>query len=184
MSTGRNVEIAAKSGRICLIPSPNHGDASSKASTHVEAKETLHPRNLPRVSLFGELLIGLVDLAHASCSNRMAIANQTAARIDRNLPADLTFDVFASDLRERSRSAFRQLGTFPLFRQAKNFVSDDFSNRETIVHFRALNVARLELRHRESFLGGFTCSRKCRGIFLLQREIIGGVTKTEQTRQC
>src|SRR5438477_5505006 len=183
MSTGRNVEMAAKSGRICLIPSPNHGDGSSKASAHVKGKETPYSFNLPRLRLLSQLLVSIKYLTHTRRSNRMAVANQAATGIDRNLPADFAADMFASDLRKRGRSALRQLGTFPLLRQAKNFVSDDFGDRETIVHLRALNVARLELRHRESILGSLTGGRKCRCIFLLQREIIGGVTKTEQTWQ-
>src|SRR5436190_19140248 len=166
-----------------LIPSPNHGDGSSEASAHVKGKETLYPFNLPRFRLFSQLLVSIKYLTHAGRSNRMAVANQAATGVDRNLPADFAADMFAPDLRKRGRSALRQLGTFPLLRQAKNFVSDDFGNRETIVHFGALNVARLELGHRESILGSLTGGRKCRCIFLLQREVIGGVTKTEQTRE-
>src|SRR5205814_7307174 len=166
-----------------LIPSPNHGDGSREASTHVKGKETLYPFNLPRIRLPSQLLVSLKHLTHACGSNRMAIANQAATGVDWNLPADFATNMFASDLRKGGRSASRQLGTFSLLRQAKNFVSDDFGNRETIVHFRALDVARLELRHCESLLGGFAGGRKCRSIFLLQREIIGGVTKTEQTRE-
>src|SRR5437762_13820397 len=172
-----------KAQRHSLIPSPNHGNGSSEASTHVKGKETLYSCNLSRARLFSQLLVGLVDLAHTGRSHGMAVANQAATGVDRNLPTDFAADMFAPDLRKGSRSAFRQLSAFPFFRQAKNFVSDDFSNRETIVHFGALNVARLEFRHRESLLGRLTGGRKCRGIFLLQREIIGGMPKTEQTWQ-
>src|SRR5207245_11535466 len=170
-------------GRSRLIPSPNHGDGSCQASAHVKGKETLHPFNLPRAGLPSQLLVSIEYLTHAGRSNRMTVTNQSATSVNRNLPADFAADMFAPDLRKRRRSAFRQLGTFPLLRQSKNFVRDDLGNRETIVHFRALNVACLELGHRESIHGSFTGGRKCGGIFLLQRQIIGGMTKTEQTWQ-
>src|SRR6266404_1530552 len=153
--------------RSRLIPSPYHGDGSSEASTHVKGKETLYPFNLPRARLFSQLLVGLVNLAHTGRSHGMAVANQATTGVDRNLPTDFAADMFAPNLRKRSRPAFRQLSAFPFFRQAKNFVSDDFSNRETIVHFRALDVARLELRHRESILGRLTGGREGGGILLL-----------------
>src|SRR5882724_10336898 len=159
--------VLLKAQRSRLIPSPNHGHGSGKTSTHVKGKEALYPFNLTRAGLFSQLLIGLVDLAHTGRSHGMAVADQAATGVDRNLPTDFAADMFAPDLRKGSRSAFRQLSAFPFFRQAKNFVSDDFSNRETIVHFRALNVARLELRHRESILGRLTDGRECGGILLL-----------------
>src|SRR4026209_938336 len=137
MLSGHDMEMTAKPcslprflprGGSRLIQSPKHGDGSSEASTHVKGKETLYPFNLSRARLFSQLLVGFVDLAHTGRSHGMAVANQAAPGVDRNLPTDFTTDMFAPDLRKGSRSAFRQLSAFPFLRQAKNFVSDDFSN--------------------------------------------------------
>src|SRR5438552_18734817 len=96
-----------------LIPSPNHGDGSSEASAHVKGKETLYPFNLPRLRLLSQLLVSIKYLTHTGSSNRIAIANQAATGIDRNLPADFAADMFASDLRKRGRSALASSAPFP-----------------------------------------------------------------------
>src|SRR4029078_11489228 len=104
---GRDVVAAGFVERSRLIPSPNHGDGSSEASTHVKGKETLYPFNLSRARVFSQLLVGLVDLAHTGRSHGMAVANQAATGVDRNLPTDFAADMFAPDLRRCVRAAFR-----------------------------------------------------------------------------
>ena len=67
-------------------------------------------------------------------SNRMAVANQPPPVLTES-PADFAL-ICSPDLRKRRCSAFRQFGPFP-FSTSQEFVSDDFRNRKTIVHFRA-----------------------------------------------
>src|SRR5207245_11071676 len=76
--------VLLKAQRSRLIPSPNHGNGSSEASTHVKGKETLYPCNLSRARLFSQLLIGLVELAHTGRSHGMAVANQAANGVVRS----------------------------------------------------------------------------------------------------
>src|SRR5690349_16653384 len=106
--------------RYQLLPSPNHGNGSSQTSTHVEGQITFRAFDLSLARLPGQLLIGFDDLAHAGCSNRMTITNQSATGIDRSFPADFTFDVLTPNLRKRGRSALCQLGAFALLSQTEN----------------------------------------------------------------
>src|SRR5438094_1964357 len=63
----------------------------------------------------------------------------------------------------------------------ENFVGNNLSNGKAIVHLGALQVARREISHAESFLGRFTRDRKRWRILFVQRQIIGGMTVTEQS---
>src|SRR5947208_17141294 len=86
--------VLLKPKRSRLIPSPNHGDGSSEASTHVKGKETLYTFNLPRARLFSQLLVGLVDLPPTGGSHGLAVANQAATAVDRTLPTDFAPHIF------------------------------------------------------------------------------------------
>src|SRR5256885_8403456 len=110
----------------------------------------------------------------------MTIADQTTTGVDRNLPTNLPADVFATHLRKRGRASLSQLRAFARLGEAENFVSDDLSDRETIVDFRALHIARFQIRHGKGLLRRFARSGEGGCVFLLEREIIGRVTKTEQ----
>ena len=50
------------------------------------------------------------------------------------------------------------------------------------MHFRAIHVARFQVRHAERFFRRLARDRKCRRILFIQRQIIGGMTEAEQTR--
>src|SRR5450432_1687873 len=112
----------------------------------------------------------------------MSVADQTTAGVDRNFEIDFPANMLAAHLRQRRRAAYCQLSAFSALGEAEDFVSDNLSNRETVVHFRALHVARLPVCHRERIRRGFARRRECRSVFLCEREIISRVTKAEQAR--
>src|SRR5436190_16385936 len=105
----RRRAVLSRFERKGLLASPNHGDRSSQTSAHVKREKTFYPFNLARAGLVAQLLVGIKNLAHTRRTHRMAVANQTAAGINRDFPCDFAFNVFAPDLRKRSCPAFRQL---------------------------------------------------------------------------
>ena len=107
-----------------LVPAPNHGDGSRKASTHVKGKETFSPFNLPRARLSGQVLVGLVDLAHTGRSNRMAVANQAAPGVDRNFASEFAATCSPRTCGKAVAPLLANSAPFPCLGQAENFVSE------------------------------------------------------------
>src|SRR2546423_11657208 len=83
-----------------LIPSPNHGDASRETAADVEGQIFFRACDLTSAALFRQLLERFVDLPDTRRANRMTVANQAAANIHRNFPANFPSDVFAAHLRQ------------------------------------------------------------------------------------
>ena len=104
--------------------------------------------------MFGELLIGVENLPHACRTNRMAVGDQTSARVDWNFERKFAA-LFIAHLRQGGRAALDQIDALPRLGQPKDFVSDNLGNRETIVYLSALNILGLQVRHRKCLLGSF-----------------------------
>ena len=135
---------------------------------------------LASAGLFGELLIRFEYLTHTGRADRMAIRNQTTARVHRNLERKLA-GLLIPNLRQGGCAAFHKLDAFARLGESENFASDNFCNRKAIVHFGALHIARLQVCHRKCLFCRFTCGRERGRVFFIKREIIGGVTVAEQT---
>ena len=138
---------------MILLASPNHGDGSREAAAHVEREEFFGVFDLASTGLFRKLLIGLEDLAHAGRSDRMTVGDQAAARVHWNLERPIEF--FRPHLRQRCRATFHKLDAFARLGESENFVGHNFRNGKTIMHLGALQVARRQIGHAESFLGRF-----------------------------
>ena len=65
------------------LPAPNHHDTGGHAATHVEGQKTFDPLNLALAGGVDELTISFDDLANTGRADGMAIAHETAARVDR-----------------------------------------------------------------------------------------------------
>src|SRR5206468_2639580 len=162
-----------------LLAAPDHSHRSRKAAAHVKREEFSHVLNLACAGLSGDLLIRFVNLANASCSYRMTVADEAASGVHRNFEWRLGF--FGTYLRQRRSTAFHKLHAFPWLGEAENFVCDDFGNGKTIVHLGALQIARGQVCHAKSFLSCFARDRKRWRIFFVERQIIGRVTVAEQS---
>src|SRR3954453_24142822 len=125
----------SKKRRFRLVAAPNHRYGSREASAHVEGQEFFRALNLPRAGLFGLVLISLIDLTNARRADRMTIADQAAAGVDRDLPIEFAAHLFVPHLRQRRRAAHGELGAFAFFSKTKDFICADFGDREAIVHF-------------------------------------------------
>src|SRR5262249_33702722 len=123
--------------------------------------------DLPRASLFSQLLIGFEHLANSRRADRMTVADQTATSVHWNL--ERSFELLRTHLRQRCRPAFHKLDTLARLGESENFIGNDFCNRKTIVNIGAVEIARLQVRHLKSFLGSFARYRKRWGILLVER---------------
>src|SRR5882724_7834043 len=162
-----------------LIPAPNHGHRSRKAAAHVEREEFSHVLNLACAGLSGELLICFVNLANPSRAYRVTVANESAPRVHRNFEWRPGF--LGTYLRQCRSATFHKVHAFPWLGEAENFISDDFGNGKTIVDLGALQIARGQVCHAKSFLSRFARDRKRWRIFLIERQIIGGMTVAKQS---
>src|SRR5207247_10994439 len=90
----------------------------------------------------------------------MAVAHETAARIDRQREGRDAGSELAAHLRERRRPGFDQSGAATARGETKDFISDDLRYRETVVDFRRLDVARVDTRHEICLLGRFELAGK------------------------
>src|ERR1051326_4585617 len=108
-----------------LIPTPQHRDAGRETAAHVESEIALRVWNLPLAGLFAQMLISFDHLANAGRAHRMAVADQSTARIHRNLERELPFHSFIPHLGQGSRAALRELSAFSRLGQPENFVNDN-----------------------------------------------------------
>src|SRR4029077_5908587 len=111
-------------------------------------------------------------------TDRMTVADQTAARVDWNL--ERRFGFFWTHLRQRCRPAFHEVYALTRLGQAENFVGDNFCDRKTIMNLGAVKITRRQVRHSEGFLRRFGRDRKRWRIFFVERQIISRVTVAKQ----
>ena len=121
---------------MILFASPNHGDGSREAAAHVKGKKSFHVFDLAGARLFGELLVSLDYLADTGRADRMTITDQSTACVDRNFKRKFA-GCFAAHLGQCGRATFHEFDTFARLGKSEDFISNDFANREAIVHFGA-----------------------------------------------
>src|ERR1051325_414024 len=135
--------------------SPDHADICRHAATHVESEEAVCILDLTIAGGVRELTIGFPDLADSCRADRMAVSDQTAARVD----GDRTL--------ETGRAFFNQHSATTGFRKAKNFVLDDLADGKTIMHFRGTDVRGSQARHLIGLFARFARHSKSGHVFLI-----------------
>ena len=89
-----------------INPGPKSAsNGSRRAAAHVEGEEFFHVFDLASAGLFGELLIGVENLAHPGRADRMAVGDQTAAGVYRNFEWKFAA-LLITNLRQRSSRRF------------------------------------------------------------------------------
>src|SRR5258706_11430511 len=110
--------------RALFFISPNHRNVGCVCAADVERQVTIRPGNLAFPRALGEMQIGLGDLADAGGSRCMPVADEAATGID-----------------ERRAAVLEPLRALPGWREAEQFVGDDFRNGKAIVNVGTVDIA-------------------------------------------
>src|ERR1043166_4625970 len=152
---------------LSVFTPPNRADVRCVRAADVEREVPGGTWYLAFASALRQMQVRFHDLPHTGRADRMAVADESAAGID-----------------EGRRTAFKQFRAFASLGETEEFVGDDLRDRKTIVYIRAVDVAGRQVRHLVGLLGGPVGDGERRRIFPVERQVVRGVTVTEQTDAC